>query len=723
MDFIAWHDRPAADHLNQVDTYAAQGYRTISLCVYGSPADPRYAAVMVKRPVVVAQRQRIGLSRDQFQQLFDQQAAAGWGPLIVTATGPAQAPTIAAVFHQLPAAPLTKFGLTAAEFQAVNEAQWAPGGTAAPAWVDVYGLPGDERYVAVWLPNPDRAAWHCDPLGSDGATFQQRFDALRSGGARLAHAAVRPSGGIVGVFDDRVVADGFIARTGLTSAEYQVQFDALTAQGYAPVRVCAKGPLQVVAGVVVPTGENRFAAVFQRSETIAPRSFALSDPGRAVPQIDSAVEGIMRSNGIRGASLAITAGARLVYAQGYGFAEPGAAPVTPTTFFRQASVTKTFTAYAIHALIARGTNVGGGATLGLDTLMQDVLQLTQPDGSPPADPRFGHITVQHLLEMTAGVEPDLADPAVAAAPPAVPLPVGAWRFAQYCASRKLTADPGSRAGGYNNTGYLLLGLIVAKLCGAGTFVDGLIPLMEPLAIKRIRSARSLVQVQPPDEARYQPNCEDIDAQHYRFPKLGIARSVMSPDQPFVTLGYGDVDLEKGDGAGCLSAAAVDVARLIASLSAGDGNPLLDRAQVTEWLAAAAAASAAEAQREKVAAAEAASPSWLVQFLALAVTKTWGFNGFDAVSAVDAANGIFTGYKGGELSSTQDGIGFVRGGLGYAICWNRKTPADNSWYPLFEAVLASTHDWGTADLFPLYGMPSFPSASIPPAELVLPHPHP
>lgn len=38
--------------------FAAEGYRTISLCVYGDRNDPRYAAVMVKRPNLIAERPR-----------------------------------------------------------------------------------------------------------------------------------------------------------------------------------------------------------------------------------------------------------------------------------------------------------------------------------------------------------------------------------------------------------------------------------------------------------------------------------------------------------------------------------------------------------------------------------------------------------------------------------------------------------------------------------------
>ena len=57
LNFVAWHDRTTANHKEMLDKHAAEGYRTVSLCVYGDRNDPRYAAVVVKRPVVIATKQ------------------------------------------------------------------------------------------------------------------------------------------------------------------------------------------------------------------------------------------------------------------------------------------------------------------------------------------------------------------------------------------------------------------------------------------------------------------------------------------------------------------------------------------------------------------------------------------------------------------------------------------------------------------------------------------
>ncbi len=53
------------------------------------------------------------------------------------------------------------------------------------------------------------------------------------------------------------------------------------------------------------------------------------------------------------------------------------------------------------------------------------------------------------------------------------------------------------------------------------------------------------------------------------------------------------------------------------------------------------------------------------------------------------------------------------GISYVICWNGLVPAGESFYPVFKSVgiAAATHDWGNADHFPDYDMPSFPPPLI------------
>src|SRR5215469_6345018 len=107
-DIVAWHGMTLAQHEVLRNQRMAQGYRFLSISVYGAVAAPTYAAVMIKRSVVVEQRDSPCLTADQWQKTFDQQAAQGFGPVILAATGSADNPRFAAVFQPQKPIPLTR---------------------------------------------------------------------------------------------------------------------------------------------------------------------------------------------------------------------------------------------------------------------------------------------------------------------------------------------------------------------------------------------------------------------------------------------------------------------------------------------------------------------------------------------------------------------------------------------------------------------------------------
>jgi hypothetical protein len=107
----AWHGRNFSQHTALRDDAAKQGYRFLSLSLYGTAASPFYAAVMIKRPQVVAQRDWPLLTADEFQGVFNDQAKKGYGPVMIAATGTASSPRFAAVFQPQSPIPLTRHRL------------------------------------------------------------------------------------------------------------------------------------------------------------------------------------------------------------------------------------------------------------------------------------------------------------------------------------------------------------------------------------------------------------------------------------------------------------------------------------------------------------------------------------------------------------------------------------------------------------------------------------
>jgi hypothetical protein len=103
-DFVAWHNIDSATLQTNFDTYFAQGYRFVSLSIYGTDAPflpfqppPLFAAVMIRRPNVIPQYARWGLNAADYQAAFNSYASQGFGQRIISVTGTADQPMFAGV--------------------------------------------------------------------------------------------------------------------------------------------------------------------------------------------------------------------------------------------------------------------------------------------------------------------------------------------------------------------------------------------------------------------------------------------------------------------------------------------------------------------------------------------------------------------------------------------------------------------------------------------------
>jgi CubicO group peptidase (beta-lactamase class C family) len=636
----------------------AQGYGFASLSIYGPDRAPLYAALMIRRPIPPAQRHWLALTAPELEKLLAEQAKDGYGPALITATGSAAKPLFALVCEPQDPFALIRLNLKSGKssdkstLEGMNREARREGRIMRCA--TAFGSAADPRFAAIWTANPDKVVWNADGIADSAAIYRAREKAHASAWCRPAFVAPGPEGRYLSVFvDDQV--DQWAADTDLTAPGLARLVAEGERKGLHPVSVQAAGTNGASA---------RFAAIFMRNDAILPRRWTPTGP-TANAEIDAVMKSVMTRACIRQASLAIVKGARLVCARGYTFAEEGWPVTQPTTHFRLASVSKTVTALAIYQLIERGK-------LRLSDRMQDILQLRTPSGGPPKDKRFNEITVDQLLAHRSGLYDHVLSAnldvrrAFATAHPgkAWHLPVSAAMTDSYIASLDLAAPPGKSVA-YNNCAYYLLGRIVAKLHGEATPMAALQRnLLAPLGIARIRRARSLVADQPPDEARY---CITSIADHQR--DIPLRTSVMSEDQPLVPIGYGSGQMEISEGAGGLTGAMSDVARLIAILIDQKDNAALRRDTVRQMLTNAA---------------------------------TGRGHGFD--SAKILGEDRFYGQKGGALSTSWNVLQ-LRGEYGFALCWAGVPDPDVKWYPDFPAVMniARRVKWDDVDLFEQFGM--------------------
>ena len=648
MDFVAYHDRTGADHQAQFNTLYPLGYRIISLSVY-QPASPLYAAVWVRRagPDWSAVH---GLDSAQYQAAFDRAAAHGAHPTILTVAGSASNPIFAGVFEQRPGpVPLTRFGLISGAVSDPNSIQHWDDQAHQNGWRmtagAVYGDPGSPRFAGIWPANDRRLSWSAAGIADTATEYQRRFDAQVTGWARPAHVTHDDHGRHLSIFVDDQIGP-WIARHGLTSAQYQAEFDRLVPLGFYPIDVQGGG-----SGAA-----RRFAVIFAKQDQPLARQWTSVGVGTA-PAVDAVMKDAITAAGVRGASLSVVNNTHLVFARGYTWAEPGYPTVLPTTPFRLASVSKMFVGLAIHQLVAEGR-------LRLTDTVQGVLNLTTPAGTSPSA-AFCSVTIEDLLLHRSRINSDWRHDHETAQAFGKDLPVSEWEVARYVSSLPLLAT----APDYNNYGYQLLGLVVARLRGAASFADGVkTSIFDPLHMTRSRSATSLAGHTPADEARYHR------AGEMRLDLITLP-SVMTADQPLVADVQGNIHIENGQATGGLSSATVDLARLIAALNRNYRNPILPRAALLDLLHRAATSGLPRAG-----------------------------HGFD--SAWFDGTTYHAG-KGGYLFTSQNALNFTLDGIGIAVNYNGcndQVLFQQRW-PQIEAAIRTTVWSAKKDHFPDFGMPS------------------
>src|SRR5690349_8572586 len=168
----------------------------------------------------------------------------------------------------------------------------------------------------------------------------------------------------------------------------------------------------------------------------------------AFAAVDAYVADRMRAARIPGLALVIVEGDRLVYARGYGRADPSGRPVTPSTPFILGSIAKPFTALAVMQLVEAGK-------VELDAPVQRYLPWFRV-----ADPAASAtITVRQMLYQTSGIPQPPTSQAIA------DQDAGALEHAvRALAMVEPIGQPGTTFA-YSNGNYDTLGMIVQAVSG------------------------------------------------------------------------------------------------------------------------------------------------------------------------------------------------------------------------------------------------------------------
>jgi len=167
-----------------------------------------------------------------------------------------------------------------------------------------------------------------------------------------------------------------------------------------------------------------------------------------------------------------------------GYSTSTALTVQPTSLFRIASLSKSFTAAAIVKLVQDGK-------LSLSTPVVNVLGIT------PVDSRWSTITLWKLLQHLGGWDrdvsgdPNFKDAAISQAL-GVPMELRHADVIKYMTAQKLDVAPGTKYA-YSNFGYLLAGRVIEKLSGLSYEAYVQQKLLTPLQIKRMALGWSIAK--------------------------------------------------------------------------------------------------------------------------------------------------------------------------------------------------------------------------------------
>lgn len=158
------------------------------------------------------------------------------------------------------------------------------------------------------------------------------------------------------------------------------------------------------------------------------------------------------SGGGPGVAVLVVKNRQVVFERGYGVAELRTGrPIDARTNFRLASVSKQFTAAAVMILVRDGR-------LGYESRLTEIL---------PDFPEFGReITLRNLLQHTSGL-PDYEDLMPPSAEPesSDPVQIKDDEVLDLLKGTRAPLFPPGTSWKYSNSGYVVLGLIVAKISG------------------------------------------------------------------------------------------------------------------------------------------------------------------------------------------------------------------------------------------------------------------
>ncbi len=366
----ALHNMSAANYNARFKEWTGQGYRPVQISGYSG----RFAAIFEKSNNAPAWAAPHRIKAADYQKEFNKWVGQGYRPVCVTGYTEGNQLFYTAIFEKRSSIWEARNGLSATDYQKEIDT-WTKKGYMATD-VSTYTVGGEDQYAVIFEKNSKNVGWMARH-GLSTADYQKEFTKLDSNGYYPVLVTANSGGRYAAIWQKGSV--NYVARHGISgSSEYQDEFDRQINQGYRPVWVNG----------ATMNGRDTYSAIWRQEN-----AFKTAD----MTKIDSAINGFMATYNVPGLSFAITKGERLVLAKGYGFADRERRErVAPRHRFRIASVSKPITSAAVMTLIEQGKLKLSDKVFGKNA----VLGITY--GTQPYKKGVEQITIEHLLTHTAG---------------------------------------------------------------------------------------------------------------------------------------------------------------------------------------------------------------------------------------------------------------------------------------------------------------------------------
>jgi CubicO group peptidase (beta-lactamase class C family) len=429
----------------------ADGYRPTSLSIHGSLGDARYAGIWTKENGN-AYETILGANKTVYDAWLNQWKASGYVSTHVSTTGLASNALFAGVMQEIPSIRnwVQECGLDN-PYTYENATMGTP---MTIKGVSMYGVPNERQYCILGHEDTDN---HQQTVWYQTDSFMQDYKTLEADETskrywRPVYIDSTEDQVLTPIFDDTSVGQ-WAAFTDLTTSQLDSEIVTQKAKNMHPIHISGAG-----------SAETRYVVIFAEQTTPLEREWhttgtvtGFDDNSGISNALDGVMQTFMKRNSVRQAQVAASVNGTVVASRAYTWAESDRAIVQPSDKFLLGSVSKAFTYAAIDHLVSTGR-------LNLSTPVYPLLGY-----NAPADVRSLEITIQHLLDHTAGydrsISPDIGFIFTLVAQSLnQSTPATLQQLIEYIYTRPLDFTPGDRSV-YSNYGTMLLSYVITNLTG------------------------------------------------------------------------------------------------------------------------------------------------------------------------------------------------------------------------------------------------------------------